>query len=860
MGDIEKQLKDINKEITILRTKLSKEGPFKQFTADASGINEAVEELNNLNDELDRFNDSLDDSLNSWRSIISEAKTSSQLLNQNNNILSSSAGISQKISDHFKGINTLSEKEAKNLQKSLDTQQSKLKSQTDMLGKKLSELQYEKDGLGNGKEDLKRKEKINSEMAKLNRTIQNNNMLLKGGDELYEQESSKLQEIQKHHKEINKEIGFAPQLAAGLDNVLKKMGLPDLGVADALEEAKELGLEAKAQGKDFDTLAHFTGKLKDNFMGAFTKANLLQGAILGLIKAFGTSQKGIGDLAKGLGMSATRATDMRQEFATIANLSMNANLTVKDIQESQLAVGQALGTNAQLNTEDLETMTDIVKKTGLQHSELIGIEKLSLATGKSLDDNVEAALGGATAFASQNKLVVDNNKVLREVNKASDALKLSLGGSVEALGEAVVKAQKFGINLEQAERISSSMLDFESSIEAELSAELLTGKNLNLERARQLALEGDIAAAAGEVLKQLEGSEEFNKMNVIQQEAMAKAVGLTREQLASSLIEREALAAMSEVEGETALEKYNTLVAEGKTQEEITKILGEKAAGQLEQQSAQEKFNATVEKLKEIFVQVMDALAPIFDMLSSIASVVLPAINFILSPLIAGFQLIGDIISYISSGISSFSKWLSKGSVAATALKVVLYPIAAIVGVIAAGLIYASLAAIPIIGPALGAIAVIGMITMLAKAAMSSSSSAKKGNDIMSPGQGSSGYGNRTLFGPEGAIQLNNKDTVIAGTNLFGNDVKSEPGKATEMAGKGEIKVKSDGGGKVDMTQTNAKSDGGGKVDLTQTNALLQRLIETNAQLINVIRTEGIVELDGQKVGTALKLGSYQTQ
>jgi hypothetical protein len=148
-------------------------------------------------------------------------------------------------------------------------------------------------------------------------------------------------------------------------------------------------------------------------------------------------------------------------------------------------------------------MTDLVKKTGLQHSELIGIEKLSLATGKSLDDNVKSALGGATAFASQNKLAVDNNRVLREVNKASSALKLSLGGSVEALGKAVVQAQKFGINLEQAESMASKLLDFESSIEAELSAELLTGKNLNLEKARQLALEGGYSRSSREVLKQV---------------------------------------------------------------------------------------------------------------------------------------------------------------------------------------------------------------------------------------------------------------------------------------------------------------------------------------------------------------------
>jgi hypothetical protein len=41
------------------------------------------------------------------------------------------------------------------------------------------------------------------------------------------------------------------------------------------------------------------------------------------------------------------------------------------------------------------------------------------------------------------------------------------------------------------------------------------------------------------------------------------------------------------------------------------------------------------------------------------------------------------------------------------------------------------------------------------------------GDDVMSPGGSGSGYGNRTLMGPEGAIALNNKDTVIAGTNLF---------------------------------------------------------------------------------------------
>ena len=47
-----------------------------------------------------------------------------------------------------------------------------------------------------------------------------------------------------------------------------------------------------------------------------------------------------------------------------------------------------------------------------------------------------------------------------------------------------------------------------------------------------------------------------------------------------------------------------------------------------------------------------------------------------------------------------------------------------------------------------------------------------KANDILSPGKKQSGYGSRMLLAPEGAFALNNKDTVIAGTNLFrANDI-----------------------------------------------------------------------------------------
>jgi hypothetical protein len=54
-------------------------------------------------------------------------------------------------------------------------------------------------------------------------------------------------------------------------------------------------------------------------------------------------------------------------------------LNTKNLQETYMAVGQSLGTNAKLNDKDLTTMTKLVSQAGFQHSELMEIEKLSLS-------------------------------------------------------------------------------------------------------------------------------------------------------------------------------------------------------------------------------------------------------------------------------------------------------------------------------------------------------------------------------------------------------------------------------------------------------------------------------------------------
>jgi hypothetical protein len=641
--------------------------------------------------------------------------------------------------------------------------------------------------------------------------------------------------IDKTASDINKKLGILPQAAKGIDKAFEKLGLGNLGIADAIDETHRLGQEAARAGdKGFKPMSNFAGNLKDKLGESLTKVNLIQAALVGTIDALMLTDTGAAEMAKSMNVTYTEALGIRKELTGIANASYDTAVNTRGLQESLLAVNAAVGARVSLNDKDLVTMTKMREQAGISNEESIGLLKLSQLNGKSLDQNNVAILGAAKAYAGRNKLAINEKQILKDVSKISASLKLTLGGSAEKMAEAAIKARQFGLNLEQAEKISSSLLNFESSIENELSAELLTGKDLNFERARGLALNGDTAAAAAEIAKQVGTSADFAKMNVIQQEAIAKAAGMERDELAQSLIDRESLAKLGAKEGQSAQDRYNELKAQGMSEAAIAQKLGsEENARMYEQQGIQERFNQTVEKLKEIFMNVANALMPVFNVLGQIFDIVGPIVGFMgqgvgfliewgkyLLPVVGllttiqflfgGINKAGMLANVASkiglitegqklalskaatneenvkSGLAAKNLILGKLSLAQMVGKSIAAKATAFyensmlaslikqipLGLKNLGIAVATAAAWAVANPfmALAGLAVAALVGAGIWAMT-------KGDDVMSPGQGGGGYGSRTLLGPEGAIQLNNKDTVIAGTNLFdkGDDVMSGP-------------------------------------------------------------------------------------
>jgi hypothetical protein len=616
MAELEKKLKRIeelskkfNSNINTLNL---------QPLEDNAGAIEAIFE--SLEDKLAQASRNTDYLVDSFKDLVNEIKKSRSGLGDATKSLKSLTTISEELVNHQKGYNELSSKDLIKLQEKVKIERARLTSTSQRLEDEAYELTLQKNSNDFARMSVKEQQALLNKLNQTKLTQESINNLLSNQDITLSDLNTELAKEVKLATELEKKLGLTKVALDGINKIPFLNGVIDTNKAldAAKQKIKEGGSRTQAFGAAFSTVGK---QIVTHLSDPLVVVGFL---VTELISAFKSVDSGIGDLAKGFDMTYNSAANLRNELNSIANTSLDAAVTTKGLQESMVAIGQTLGSNARLNDADLVTFTKLREQAGYTNDELAGIQKLTLATGGNLEDNTASFLGSVAALNGQNKLTINAKQLLKEVANVSDSIKLSIGGTTEKLAEAAFKAKQFGINLEQADQISSNLLDFESSIANELSAELITGKDLNLEKARLLAINGDIAGAGAEILKQVGGTAEFTKMNRIQQEALAKATGLSRDDLAKSLMDREALTKLSGIEGADAKEKYDNLVKQVGV-EEAKKRLGDEAlANQFQQQSVQERFTQSIEKLKELFVSLLSPLMPIFDIFADIMGVVGP--------------------------------------------------------------------------------------------------------------------------------------------------------------------------------------------------------------------------------------------
>lgn len=611
------EIKDLLDQIQKNYNQLGKKNPFKGIDPNKiKDVNDTIQQLevglDGVESQVRRVNSSFDDLEKTLKAVVSEINPKG--INATKDLEKGMKGLikeAQKLANEEEDIGDLSKKQLKAIQ---ERARASSKLAKDSAAALLQEMGIrtqdgkvqQKDGLKIGRMKAEDRAKARSALG-----------ILRDENNIQKDVLDKIQDRIDLEDEFNKKIGFGGQLAKGLDKALQKVGIPALGIADAIDGARKNFIKTKGESSVLkDTLKGVAGNLK----GVLSSANLIQGAFTFLVSAMMSVDRLTGQLAKNIGVSYKESLKFQEQFNQVAIDSDHLQVNSKNLNESFNSLNQEFGGATNFSNQMLESFTALTKQAGFTSGTIAEISKLTGSQGTELENNVALMQGELVAMNALNGTTFSEKQMLEDISKVSKATLITLRNQPLALTRTLMTSKKLALSFAEMESISSSLLDFEGSIQSELEAELLTGKQLNLESARQLALKGDIAGAAAEVAKEVGSAADFEKMNVIQQEALAKAAGLTREQLSKSLIEREALQKIGMADNDAAKKKYATL-RQTMSAEEAAKALGDERLGaQYESESVQERFAASVEQLKTIFVDIGTAIMPIVSFIADAVS------------------------------------------------------------------------------------------------------------------------------------------------------------------------------------------------------------------------------------------------
>ena len=336
---------------------------------------------------------------------------------------------------------------------------------------------------------------------------------------------SQISEIEQESTELNKEgKDIAQAMLSSLTSQVENLEEQQTYLQDenALRDATIGKLQNMAGG-----MKRMIGQAKN-----FTKAMmanpifLLAAVIVGLIALMKKFVTNTMELRDGLGASVTQAAKLNAELqgARMAGLLMgtDVNAIAGELQDT-------FNNLEGITSENITTLGAMNKLLGIATKDAAAVAReFQVMTGESFETGLNFVKTTASLAKAND---VAPGAVMKDIAENSEMFAEFGADGGENIAKAAVQARKLGVNLATTAKIANSLLDFESSIEKEMEASLMIGKQLNFNRARELALSGDVAGATSDIVKQLGGASEIQKMNVLQRRALADSIGVSVDEL-----------------------------------------------------------------------------------------------------------------------------------------------------------------------------------------------------------------------------------------------------------------------------------------------------------------------------------------
>jgi hypothetical protein len=249
----------------------------------------------------------------------------------------------------------------------------------------------------------------------------------------------------------------------------------------------------------------------------------------------------IADFSKEAGTSVVEMTKMYASAQKLSNQLDSFGMTAAKVMKIQIDYQKELGgvlIDVAKNSKYSQLISDISLLTtnlGLSVQNASKLNLISIAMRSNLGEMTTDIGGVTTGLKKGTKAAFDMRGIFKEVSEVPLGIAAGFKGSTKEMILLIQRAKMLGMNLKQINNIGEGLIDIENSLQAEMEARIIYGKNINLDAARYYQMIGRTDLLFNEILNQAGSLSEFQSRLPFQQQAFAKALGMSTDELTEIL-------------------------------------------------------------------------------------------------------------------------------------------------------------------------------------------------------------------------------------------------------------------------------------------------------------------------------------
>jgi len=356
-------------------------------------------------------------------------------------------------------------------------------------------------------------------------------------------------------------------------------------------------------------------------------AAIIAGMVALMAMASG-ADKHISEMAKGLSMSKAEAIELEKALHKSDKTTGELAVSMKNALPILSAWKTEMGSINTLSIEELKLLERTTFNLGLSAENAAKIAIVGKTSGKTAKETLTTINDTTNEYNKQRGLGFDIKDTLDDIANVSSNVQAMFSGNTEELTKQVLEARRLGTTLDKMQSTANNQLNIDTSIGAQMEANVLTGARLNFDKAKGLGLAGDFAGMQDEILNQVESIANWDELSWKSKQKVAEASGMELGELQKSLTVRKLNSIVRDdmMDSLMKAEKARRNGIEG-AEEELKQLkmkagiegdmAFDEALKEQSRASAMESFDRSIDLLKEKFTaKVANGMGKLLDQLA----------------------------------------------------------------------------------------------------------------------------------------------------------------------------------------------------------------------------------------------------